>query len=495
MMADFYSNFPTQSFVNSVNKATDTLNQIGTGKVSGEAYRQVVRQLWAFAQKNAASFGFVSHQQVRYAVAAMTQERGDNAASDLLSVLIQCGKFSRLLNELLIFRQEGWDKQAEQVRLCPKLLHLYYQRYFSFEAGTGNASARQALLEPLNVMLRLYSGRNRMVLLAKNQTDLIAGSLTKILRGFPPTKTLDEIRADLILSNNHEIFQRLRLLHMLTQIRALIANQYDAQVKRLFADVKQYPHVWANTQRLMLEECVREMLLKCQQKQQVGANWQQFIFETIGDPRASKHTQAWQRVGTELHQWYRGILSRGDLREFLETMTDGQGDEIYKYRKQFWLQYVDYAVNAKIMLGRTALGRLRRLSPDMYQRFIDSPETYSQLDEAERSCVFIDFGAFCVIEATHSGKWRIYRSTPINLSDCHYNYEQFHNLSAKLLLIEEGAHFYPEEYSWQNKVRRLLNQGVTPAVALQDVLLDEDKKPQKIALIRDYLLRNGQNPN
>ncbi len=462
-MSDFYQKFPTTDFKTSLSKASDVLNQIGNGAQAGEAYNAVVQRLWVLANhRQLTRFGFETHGQVRYAVAALVQERGEVAGDeDLLTRLIEKSRFKALMDELLAFEQEGFDTNNAHQRLTSKLLNLYYQRYFSFEASIADDAVRSALLVPLKSMLRRYDGRHRMTVLARSNTPLLEGKLDKVLLGFDDVKPLDEIRAELILSNNHEIFDRLCLLRLLANIRALRANQYDVQVKQLFADVKQYPYVWANAQRLILEECVREMLSKCKNTNNaVDTPWQQFIFETIGDPRASKNTQAWQRVGTELHLWYRGILSRGDLREFLETMTDGQGDAIYQYRKQFWLQYVDYADNAKIMLGRTALGRLRKQAPDMYQRFIDSPETYSQLNEAERSCVFIDFGSFCVIEATHSGKWRLYNNTgmgPINMEAVKYDYYDFHTGTAAQLLSHDGAHINSQSYYWQNVIRRIID--------------------------------------
>jgi hypothetical protein len=333
---------------------------------------------------------------------------------------------------------------------------------------------------------------------------LLDSQLDKVLSKFDDLKPLDDIRSELILNNNHEIFHRLRLIRLLANIRALQANQYDAHVKQLFIDVKQYPYVWANTSRLILEECVREMLLKCQKSHAIGSHWQQFIFETIGDPRASKNVQAWQRVGVELHLWYRGILSRGDLREFLETMTDGQGDTIYQYRKQFWLQYIDYVVNAKVMLGSKTLSLLRKQAPDIWQRFKNNPETYSQLNKADHSCVFIDFGSFCVIEGTHKSKLRIYSSCPINLTNHHYDYSGFYIGNASRLLLCDFVHNSNEillngdlvpTYSWQNKVRLYLNQWMNPKINLDDIMLVEHLKPSVILKIRDYLLRNGQNPN
>ena len=501
-MPNFYPDFPTAIFKASLSKASDDLNQIGNGTQAGEAYNAVVQRLWALAShRQLTRFGFETHGQVRYAVAALVQERGEIAGDeDLLTRLIEKSRFKALMDELLTFEQEGFDANTARARLCAALLNLYYQRYFSFEADIADETVRSALLEPLKTMLRYYDGHNRMTILARGNKPLLEGNLDKVLCGFGDVKPLDEIRAELILSNNHEIFQRLRLLRLLVNIRALRVNQYDAQVKQLFADVRQYPHVRANTKRLILEECVREMLSKCKNTNNaVDAPWQQFIFETIGDPRASKHAQAWQRVGNDLHLWYRGILSRGDLREFLETMTDGQGDAIYQYRKQFWLQYVDYAVNSKIMLGRTALARLRRQSPDMRQRFDVSPETYSQLDDTGRSCVFIDFGAFCVIEGTHDAYIRIYQTPPIDLTDSKYRYTEFHQQvysdRPEINLLKEFRHVKSENYAWQNRVRVLLNQWTKPPITLESILLPVDQTPQRIAQIRDYLLRNNQNPN
>lgn len=491
MRADFYSRFPTPEFKKGIAESCKKLNQLGTGRPAGAAYDAVVKLLRYYLRD--VDFEFESHKQTHLAIAALTHECGE---VNILEQLINKQRFVPLFEKLIAFLDANKDRDAF-VLLTKKWLQLYYQRYFCFEQGVANAQVREQVLNRLTSLLTQYTGRNRMTTVAKNTPNLIEGKLDAVLLSFDALKSLDEIRVELVLSDNFDIFQRLRLMKMLERIRTLRANQYDDQVERLFEDVKKFPHVWANSQRLMLEECVRAMLSQCKEADgKVGKEWEAFIFDTIGDPRSSRKMQAWQRVGTELHQWYRSILSRGDLREFLMSMTDGQGDEIYQYRKQFWLQYVDYAVNAKIMLGKNAFSQLKTQNPNLCCRFDSSPETYSRLEEGERSCVFIDFGNFCVIEGTHNAKLRIYTGFPIRLNCKTYRYTDFYETElAKSVLKKDQTHHHSEQYSWQNEVRVLLNQWIKQPTSLESVVLDEDNNPGKLLRIKDYLRRNGQKTN
>ena len=111
---------------------------------------------------------------------------------------------------------------------------------------------------------------------------------------FDDDVTLQEIQKTLCLDTHFEIFIRLRLLRLLVKIKALQANQYDDGVSRLFVEIKENKDVRANEQRSLVEESVHIMVGLCQVEGQICKEWQQFIFETIGDPRASKNHFAWQ---------------------------------------------------------------------------------------------------------------------------------------------------------------------------------------------------------
>lgn len=498
-MPDFYQNYPSKNFIAGLQESSLRLSQLGNGAMAGREYERMVKRLREYAYQKTEPLVFENLRQTRLALAVLTQESDTN---DLLSVLIEKNKFEAVILSALKYVDTIEKAQIKRAfeKTCQSLLLLYYRRYFSFERGVCAETAREVLLEPLKIWIANYTGRNRMVLTAKAKPALIHGDLSGVLKKFDDDVTLQEIQKTLCLDTHFEIFIRLRLLRLLVKIKALQANQYDDGVSRLFVEIKENKDVRANEQRSLVEESVHIMVGLCQVEGQICKEWQQFIFETIGDPRASKNHFAWQRVGEEKRNWFVGVLSRGDLREFLETMTDGQGDEVYQYRKQFWLQYVDHAINAKIMLGNNAYYGLQRQNPDMWQRFKTSPETYSRLEDTERSCVFIDFGTFKVIEGTHSAKLRVYIETPIDLSARSYQYQEFYHLRKNRPVpnvIKEFSHYESQRYSWQNRVRNYLNKNfqINPSITLASILLPDEQNDRSIAQIRNHLSYLGQNVN
>ena len=495
-MPDFYQNYPTAQFQAAVTEATAKLNQLGNGAMAGQAYEMMLERVSNYTIEN--PMNFQELREVTLALGVLTQN--ENIVQDLQNMEL----FDELVEEILDFVEHVDAAHIPTVisRITKRLLLLYYQRYFSFEHSVENPERNEYFIRSLKYWLESYQDTNRMVLVAKETTDLISGDLEAVLANFADDEPLSNIQQKLRLDSSFEIFIRLRLLRLLVKLRTLQCNQNDDGVQNLFAEIMEHKNVRANAHRFLAEEGVHLLLGLCIEAKVIPIEqWQNFIFCAVGDPRAQRNQHAWQRVGEEQKSWFVGVLSRGDLREFLETMTDGQEDEIYQYRKQFWLQYVDYAVNAKIMLGKNAYRKLRSQNPDMWQRFNSSPETYSRLEDTERSCVFIDFGGFCVIEGTHSAKLRVYKFTPIQLTDKWYRYTEFYNQDvSSFVLLKDFVHTSSEipfgqknipTYTWQNNVRVYLNHWLDPKIKLDNIVLPEHLDPRIMARIRDYLVRNG----
>lgn len=470
MPPDFYKNYPSIEFIKTITQTTRDLDEIGEGVVAGARYDAMKIRLTQFVNEADNEINFADNREIYDAIAVLTQEL------DILKKAIDQLRFDSLIEVILdathIGNREG---------VCKRILRLYYTRFLTFEAGYSDGDAFTYFLENLQDLLDQYEGNNRMTLKAKGTPELIDGDLGVLLDKFTHEATLADIQSELRLQEHYEILLRIRLLRLVQKIQTWEVNQYDAGVQRVFEEVKEYKDTRANNQRFLAEEAVHLMVLLCRDAKLIPIDkWQHFIFDMVGDPRAQRNHHAWQRVGDEERKWFVGVLSRGDLREFLETMTDGQGDEIYQYRKQFWLQFVDYAVNAKIMLGNNAFSRLRRDNRDMWQRFDSSPETYSRLQDAYRSCVFIDFGTIYVIEGTHNAMLRIYETCPIDLTDDSYKYEEFHRKiytdRPDIALVEEIRHTGSENYSWQRLTLLLLNQKIPSSISLDQIKLDADKR-------------------
>src|SRR5699024_5082985 len=213
-------------------------------------------------------------------------------------------------------------------------------------------------------------------------------------------------------------------------------------------EVLRYKDAHINSGRTLLEEVVREMLVKCKSINQIRARWENFIILNVGDPRNSRALSAWRRIGEEYRKWLYSHLSRGDLREFLENLTSAGGDEIFKYRRKFWLQYIDYLVYAKIMLGENDYLKLQRENPEFARRFDEHPETYGRMKDSDKSCIYMQIRNLHIIEGTFSAKVRFYAEIPINLSHRDYKYADFYSAQTrrKARLIDEYVHNASDSY-------------------------------------------------
>jgi hypothetical protein len=484
MSAEFYKNFPSKKFLLNIAKVTNRLNQIGNGKLAGQAYEEMRERVRQHEKDKKFRLDFDGFKQVRLAVAVVAQEPGQ------LKRTIDNGCWAEFIKQIQNFIQ---DDTSQKERICKYLLRLYYQHYFTFDKSNLDflKNEKSVLLSYLKQLLADYNGRNQMCVQARNHSDFVSGNWAKVLLQFEE-KTLTEIEQQLCLNTEQEIFKKFRILRLLQRIEGLRANESNARVSTLFKDVLESRHAPSYIKsRTLLEHVVHLLLNKCMKATSMVQSWQDFVFE-VGDPRASRHQLVWHRIGNDQKKWLISLLSQGDLREFLETMTDGQDEEIYKYRKQFWLQYVDYAKNAKIMLGKIALRRLKQNNPEMAKRFISSPETYSRLNESERSCVYIEFESFCVIEGTHSAKLRIYNKIPIDLHREFYEYTDFYNTElSKSALTTDYIHAGSEDYSWQARVREFLNEAI-PFFPFEDIVLEEDRGPRRLAKIKNRLKASGK---
>lgn len=373
-------------------------------------------------------------------------------------------------------------------RLAKPLLGLYYRQYYVFENDISN---KMYITELLKKLTREYQGRNPMVIKAKQNSSILDGKLNELLAWYEDSD-IKEIKRDLYLNEEDEFYQRLRLIKLLEEVRKLEPGENNPS---LFQQIYENRDISATQTRNISEESVSILLDKCKSANaSITTEWINFILKAVGDPRSPQTLNAWNRIGDELKNWLIGTLSQGDLIEFLGSITDGQGDEIYQYRKAFWMQYVKYVRFAKIMVSNDGYMLLRRTNPALYERFAQNPITYSKIDDKERSCIYMDFGSFKVIEGTHNATIRFYSDCPINITARSYTYTDFYRPpQVSSLIIQEKEHRHSDKYSWQNSMRNFMNQKLGAKVSLSDILLPEDSR--NIARIEDYLLQHNQSVN
>lgn len=439
---------------------------VGNTIHTGGKYNQVkLMIIKALREKD--PFVFNSTQEARLGFAALSTE--PNLVENVL-----------LANRLLDFIEVS-IKASD--RLVKSMLGFYYRKYTSLEKD----SQKIYIIESLKRLVRQYEGRNPMVIKAKEDSKILDGRLHDLLEAYGDID-IKIIKQNLYLSEVDEFYERLRLIKLLEEVKKLPLGESN---QPLFQQLYEARDVRASDERNMGEESVLILLTKCKSNNAiVPAEWINFILRVVGDPRSVQNQYAWNRIGTAFKDWLISTLSQGDLIEFLGSITDGQGDEIYQYRKAFWMQFVKHVKYAKIMVGTNGLMLLKRTNPDLHRRFADNPTTYSRLDERERSCIYMDFGPIKIIEGTHSAKIRIYNDCPINLNSRSYVYSDFYNTTqAQNMLVADKTHSHSDIYSWQSSILNFMNRYMNSRVALSDTLLPEDIS--RASRIENSILRNS----
>ena len=472
-MMNNFIDFPSQKFTDTITQSCQTLEMIGMGVLGG----------WAFDKmRNNLKFCLINKRPL---------DKANTIKDSLLalSVFIQDDELWKLLTNR--FYDMKYLIQPflleDDARLLKRMLRLYFHRYFFFENN------ETYFLQELKKLLEADKGEIRFIGEVKKASFLFS-TLAEHLKN-KPIEYWQECKEKFLLQDNDEILVYIRLTLWLNEVEKWsledIENIKNEEELPLLNNIKPYHHYKANDERNIIEEVIKIILEKFYKKQKPNDFWINYIFANIGDPRSSKLEikQKWLRIGEKLYLWLRSLLSQDDVREFLENLTDNKGDEIWQYRRQFWLQYIDYVQFAKIILCKNDWNNLKENNPDFYERHIKSPETYSSLSNSNnRSCIYMDFGTIKVIEGTHSTMLRLYKKEPIELSDKDYCYEEFYNYpKAKEVLIEEIVHSKSEYnyYTWQNKVRYRLNKKIEANVKIEEVILEEDK--YRIGDIKNHL--------
>lgn len=477
-MLDQIYQYPSRNFERVLEEARNKLRQVGQGgKESGIEYERVKKMLIDYSRSLNNYIIFDSQSDIRRVLSVLIQEV--SVDDDILRLLIANAKFNPL------FKAIGEQIDDEyKILITKKMLSLYYGRYFSFESLS--TDEKIYFYQLLKMLIEDFDGKTIMVLKAKENKEILAGNLKKCIAKHG---SLEKIFQELVFLKHFEIWQRIRIIFLLEEVKKWQVNQWDGNVASVLEQVLEYRDVVVG-QRNLLEETTFLVLQKCKSVNHIIDNWLNFIFKHIGDPRILRHQDVWFRIGEEYYRWLRAKLSQEDVRAFLENMTDGQGDDVYQYRRQFWLQYIKHIQYAKVMLGNTGLNYVAKMNSDMYQRFKSSPETYSRLNDNQRSCILMDFGSFFVIEGTHNAKLRIYKELPIRLVKRNYEYGEFYLGAAAEKLLQDFSHHYSEGYTWQNQVRRFIIDNFNINVKLEDVVLEEDKR--RLTIIKEHLFNKNQ---
>lgn len=473
-----FGRYPNKKFLNALEKATKQLAKVANGNESHqeEEYQKMRVAMWQFIWQEHTTLSLSTLREKKLALFVLSNEnyKVGQESRDCLSLLWQSKKWITFF-ELI---QNNISIGAES--LCKRLLRLYYQHYLFFWNNKHDENALQkGAAEKLTYFfntIRYCVGRapgKRTIVQAVKQNPQLILDDKKHLSLLDSDEPMEDLQQRFGWEDGDKIVSFVLLCRLLKEVKTWSANEYNARVQTTWEEVLQYKNEHINSGCTLLEEVVREMLVKCKAINQIGAMWENFIILNVGDPRNSRALSAWRRIGEEYRKWLYSHLSRGDLREFLENLTSAGGDEIFKYRRKFWLQYIDYLVYAKIMLSENDYLKLKRENPEFARRFDEYPETYGRMYGRDKSCIYMQIKNLHIIEGTFSAKVRLYAERPIDLSHRYYEYTDFYSAQTKhkAVLISEHVHNGSDSYHWQRTLIREINKSTGIRMSLQDVML------------------------
>lgn len=187
----------------------------------------------------------------------------------------------------------------------------------------------------------------------------------------------------------------------------------------------------------------------------------QTLHKKMGDPRDSSNKQyKWDSVSKEAQDIYLSWLKRIDLQLFFDVIDRTAVDSMWRYRRDFWERYLDKMYYTRVILAPQAAQIARRIANG---KELD----YAKLDSSvlNQSLFMFSIGDYIFIEASHTGKLRIWKgvkNSPIPFYSNHsfrptYSYDVVKRSRA---CIQEFVHSSPKTYSWQRSVARWIHENL-----------------------------------
>ena len=370
--------------------------------------------------------------------------------------------FQSLLEAELLPKLLSQMEREKSISIKKRIVEFYFKHYFLLKEYKINI--RPTIFQ----ILKSYQGHNNFMLTCKTYlNDLL--NPKQLLKKF---ESINDARKILNLSPDSDFFKYLIVLSLIKQLENIKPTDHSED---FFQQIKNYKNIYYDEHILIGEYVVRVLVEKIKQSpEHEYTKWINFIIELAGDPRAiSIHDQQnvnWNRIGKVYRDFLIEYLSKEDLALFLEVLSDPEYDEIYRYRKAFWKPFEKHLRYAKLFINKN---EFERIDESLKQRFKQNNSAYSFTSDSKRSFIYMDFGTIKVIEGTHNAKVRLYRDTPIDISQKNYNYWDFYKTSqARNLIIDEITHSHSEIGTWQKKVFNILKFYIPNIkVTLRETLL------------------------
>lgn len=189
------------------------------------------------------------------------------------------------------------------------------------------------------------------------------------------------------------------------------------------------------------------------------------LYKYMNDPRHPEGKIKWQKVSSRAQDIFLSWLKKNDFAVFFGIIekTAGRtaaGDHMWKYRQQFWEDYLDDMYETRVILGADAV----KLAREMGQKLLNC--AYLSRSSHDQSLLMFSIGRFVFIEVSHSGKLRVFLRdrSPVPFYDARGRTEYSYSKIKESYSVEEFIHFSPDTYSWQSRVSEWIrmNCGINP---------------------------------
>ncbi len=170
----------------------------------------------------------------------------------------------------------------------------------------------------------------------------------------------------------------------------------------------------------------------------------EIFYRELGDPRFGSLTYRWDKVSPRALEIFLHWIAESDLDLFFKIIDRAAVDRMWRYRKNFWANYLPYISNTWVFLGKDA----QRIAKHVGDKVLYHGKLVG--GGSDQSVLVFRIGAYVFIEWSHNGKLRVYYYDDVK--DWFGAKEIKRNNIVYSFAVREWVHSSPLTYTWQTKV-------------------------------------------
>lgn len=193
---------------------------------------------------------------------------------------------------------------------------------------------------------------------------------------------------------------------------------------------------------------------------------QSYVRRNWRDPRVTGGENRWRHVSDEAQRIFTRWITKEDLNFFFDVVAQVCHDEIFAYRKAFWLAYLEHISFCRPVLRRNA-EYLFRNNP-YYQEQKQSIATLNG-GSRDQHAFIIQMGDYTFVEFSTNAACYVYDNSrlPFRMDQSAYTMDTWRRNTLRnspLLAKPRVIHRNSEEYYWQEKFELWLSSrlGIEP---------------------------------